>query len=145
MVRSLVRSVVVSADPDRVWSHIGDFDRLGAWHPGVPPSELEGDTEPTEVGAIRVFSIDGRVVARELLVGRDAAARTYSYQVLDPMLPISDYIATLAVRPHAGGTEIHWSAEYQADDDAAVATVEQMFGDGVYVTGLNAVATYFAD
>jgi len=141
MVRSLVRSIVVDADADTVWAHIGDFDGLGAWHPSVPPAELEGD--PTQVGSIRTFSVDARVVARELLVARDPAARTYSYEVLDPMLPISDYVATLAVTPQGEGSEIRWSAEYKSEDDA-VATVEQIFGDGVYVAGLQAVQANFA-
>ncbi|WFR72538.1 SRPBCC family protein [Prescottella defluvii] len=141
MDRSLVRTIVVAGDADSVWAHIGDFDGLGAWHPAVPPAELEGD--PTRVGSIRTFSVDGQVVARELLVARDPEARTYSYQVLDPMLPISDYVATLAVTPQGDGSEIRWSAEYKSEDEA-VATVEQIFGDGVYVTGLQAVQEHFA-
>lgn len=142
MARSLVRSIVVAADADSVWSHIGDFGGLGAWHPSVPPAELEGD--PTQVGSLRIFSVDGRVVAREQLVARDPEARTYSYEVLEPMLPIRDYVATLAVTPHDGGSEIRWSARYESEDDA-VATVEQVFGDGVYVPGLEAVQAHFAN
>ncbi|MFM1725346.1 MULTISPECIES: SRPBCC family protein [Rhodococcus] len=142
MARSLVRSIVVAADADSVWSHIGAFDGLGTWHPSVPPAELEGD--PTQVGSIRTFSVDGRVVAREELVAHDPEARSYSYEVLDPMLPIRDYVATLAVTPQADNkSEIRWTARYEAEDDA-VATVEQIFGDGVYVAGLQAVQEHFA-
>ncbi|MCA1007096.1 SRPBCC family protein [Rhodococcus hoagii] len=141
MARSLVRSIVVAADADSVWSHIGAFDGLGAWHPSVPPAELEGD--PTQVGSIRTFSVDGRVVAREELVAHDPEARSYSYEVLDPMLPIRDYVATLAVTPQGDKSEIRWSATYESEDDA-VATVEQIFGDGVYVAGLQAVQAHFA-
>ncbi|RVW08641.1 SRPBCC family protein [Prescottella agglutinans] len=142
MTRSLVRTIVVAADADSVWAHIGNFGGLGEWHPAVPPAELEGD--PTQVGSIRSFSVEGRVVARELLVARDPEARSYSYQVLDPMLPISDYVATLEVTPQGDKSEIRWSAEYKSEDDA-VATVEQIFGDGVYVAGLQAVQAHFAD
>jgi len=142
MARSLVRSIAVPADADSVWSHVGDFAGLGSWHPGVPPAELEGD--PTRVGAIRTFSVDGRVVAREELVARDPGARTYSYQVLDPMLPIENYVATLTVIPQGDGSELRWSAEYESEDDA-VATVEQVFGDGVYAAGLEAVQKHFAN
>lgn len=141
MARSLVRSITVAADADTVWSLIGDFAGLGAWHPSVPPAQLEGD--PTQVGSIRTFSVDGRVVAREELVARDPEARTYSYEVLDPMLPIRDYVATLAVNPEGDKSEIRWSARYESEDDA-VATVEQIFGDGVYVAGLQAVQEHFA-
>jgi hypothetical protein len=135
--RELVRTAVVSADPDTVWALIGDFHGLGSWHPYVPPSTADED------GAVRVFSVEGRVVARERLLSRDDAGRSYTYTVLDPMLPISDYVATLAVRPHAdGGSEVVWRADYRSDD-AAVPQVESVFGDGTYGTGLAALRERF--
>lgn len=135
--RELVRTAVVAADPDTVWALIGDFHALGAWHPHVPPSAVDED------GAVRVFSVDGRVVARERLLGRDDTARSYTYTVLDPMLPISDYVATLSVRPHADGAEVVWRADYRSED-AAVPQVEAVFGDGTYGTGLAALQARFA-
>lgn len=60
------------------------------------------------------------------------------------MLPIRDYVAALAVIPQESGSEIRWSAIYESEDDA-VATVEQIFGDGVYVAGLKAVQEHFAN
>lgn len=136
--RELVRTAVVDADPDTVWALIGDFHGLAAWHPHVPPSEKDDD------GAVRLFRVDGKVVARERLLSRDDAARSYTYTVLDPMLPIGDYVATLAVRPHPDGvSQVVWRADYRAED-AVVPQVEAVFGDGTYGTGLAALQARFA-
>jgi len=142
--RSLERSAVIAADPDRVWAAIGDFGRLADWHPHVPPSAIEDDANPQVPGAVRVFAIDGKVVARERLLDRDSDARRYRYTLLDPVvLPVGDYVATLAVHPHTGGAEVRWSAEYRAPDEV-VPQVESLFGDGTYGSGLDALRALFA-
>jgi hypothetical protein len=136
----LRRTATVNAAPAEVWDLIGGFGSLGAWHPHVPPSTVEGGADPETPGAVRVFAIDGKVVARERLLGKEATA--YTYTVIDPMLPITDYVATLAVRPHADGAEIDWTADY-AGADEVVPQVEAIFGDGTYGTGLAALRARF--
>ncbi|MFE9046043.1 SRPBCC family protein [Streptomyces sp. NPDC007818] len=137
--RTLVRSLVVPADPDTVWALVGGFDGLGDWHPHVPPATVEDGADPELPGAVRVFTLDGAVVARERLLARDPAARSYRYTLLEPLaLPVEEYVATLAVTGHPDGAELRWTASYRAPD-ALVPKVEAAFGDGVYATGLDAV------
>ncbi|MFF2777292.1 SRPBCC family protein [Streptomyces sp. NPDC058052] len=137
--RTLERSLVIPAAPDTVWALVGGFATLADWHPHVPPATLEDGADPEVPGAVRVFTRDGAVVARELLLDRDPAARRYRYTLLDPLaLPVEEYVATLAVAPHPEGAELRWSAVYRAPD-ALVPRVEAGFGDGVYATGLDAV------
>ncbi|MFD3536218.1 SRPBCC family protein [Streptomyces sp. NPDC058664] len=141
--RTLERSTVLAAGPDAVWAVIGDFGALADWHPHLPPSTLEGGAGPEIPGAVRVFAVDGTVVARERLLDRDAEARSYRYALLDPVaLPVADYVATLAVRPHADGAEVRWSATYRSPDDV-VPRVESLFGDATYGTGLAALRARF--
>ncbi|MFF8375947.1 SRPBCC family protein [Streptomyces sp. NPDC015661] len=141
--RTLERSAVLPATPDAVWAVVGDFGALADWHPHVPPSTLEADGDPAAPGTVRVFAVDGVAVARERLLDRDAAARSYRYTLLEPvMLPVRDYVATLAVRPHPDGAEVRWSASYRSADDV-VAQVEAVFGDGTYGTGLAALRARF--
>ncbi|MCX5402881.1 SRPBCC family protein [Streptomyces sp. NBC_00335] len=73
--RELVRTAVVPAAPDAVWELVGRFGALDAWHPYVPKAVIEGGSDPEQPGAVRVFSIEGTVVAREELLDRDPAAR----------------------------------------------------------------------
>ncbi|MDV5143043.1 SRPBCC family protein [Streptomyces sp. SBC-4] len=143
--RTIERSTVLAATPDEVWSVIGGFDTLAAWHPHVPPSTLEHDADPETPGAVRVFALDGTVVARERLLDHDhdPGARSYRYALLDPVaLPVAGYVATLAVRAHPDGAEVHWSAAYEAPDEVA-AQVEAGFGDGTYAAGLAALRVRF--
>ncbi|MEV7794281.1 SRPBCC family protein [Streptomyces sp. NPDC087512] len=140
---SIERSTVLPAAPDEVWAAVGDFGGLADWHPHLPPSTVEDGAGPEHPGAVRVFAVDGKVVARERLLDRDADARWYRYTLLDPLvLPFGDYVATLAVRPHADGAEVHWSAVYHGPDEL-VPRVESLIGDGIYATGLEALRTRF--
>ncbi|MFF8410755.1 SRPBCC family protein [Streptomyces omiyaensis] len=137
--RTLVRSIVIPAGPDAVWAVAGGFATLGDWHPHVPPATLEDGAGPETPGAVRVFTADGTVVARERLLAHDPAGRRYRYALLDPLaLPVEEYVATLAVAPHPEGAQVSWSAAYRAPD-ALVPRVEALFGDGVYATGLDAL------
>ncbi|GHB70956.1 hypothetical protein GCM10010377_71990 [Streptomyces viridiviolaceus] len=142
--RTLVRSTVLAATPGQVWAAIGDFGGLARWHPHVPPSTIEDDADPEDPGAVRAFAIDGKVVARERLLDRDPEAHWYRYTLLDPLvLPVGDYVATIAVHPHADGAEVRWSAVYQGPDEV-VPQVESLFGDSTYGTGLDALRARFA-
>ncbi|MBP2579685.1 carbon monoxide dehydrogenase subunit G [Streptomyces sp. PvR006] len=137
--RTLERSTVLAATPDAVWAVVGDFGALADWHPHLPPSRAEEDGDPEVPGTVRVFAVEGTVVARERLLDHDADARSYRYALLDPLvLPVHDYVATLAVRPHPEGSEVTWSAVYRSEDDVA-AQVESLFGDGTYGPGLAAL------
>ncbi|MFI0981031.1 SRPBCC family protein [Streptomyces sp. NPDC021093] len=138
----LTRTVTVNATPAEVWALIGGFGTLGDWHPYAPQSTIEDGADPEVPGAVRVFAIDGKVVARERLLGREETA--YTYALLDPMVPISDFVATLAVRPHTDGAEIDWSADYRAGSDDVVAQLEELFGDGMYGAGLAVLQEKFA-
>ncbi|MDQ8706046.1 hypothetical protein RCO28_26745 [Streptomyces sp. LHD-70] len=82
---------------------------------------IEDDADPEVPGAVRAFAIDGKVVAREHLLDRDADARWYRCILLDPMvLPVGVYGATLAVHPHADGAEVRWPAAYQGPDEVVL-------------------------
>ncbi|MFC8868775.1 SRPBCC family protein [Streptomyces sp. NPDC057148] len=142
--RTLERSAVLAAGPDEVWAVVGDFGGLAGWHPHLPPSTLEDGADAEVPGAVRAFAVGGQVVARELLLDHDAEARRYRYVLLDPVaLPVDEYVATLAVHPHADGAEVRWSAVYRGTDDV-VQRVESLFGDGTYGTGLDALRERFA-
>jgi hypothetical protein len=141
---SLSRSVVVPAAPEKVWELVSDFGDLTGWHPLLPPCPIEDGKPADQPGAVRAFTMpDGTVVSREELLAYDAAGRSYSYTLIDPFLPITDYRATFVVRPHADGAEVVWSAVYEGPDEV-VAQVDEIFADGVYAAGLASLKDRFA-
>ncbi|MYW06189.1 SRPBCC family protein [Streptomyces sp. SID3343] len=137
------RSAVIAATPDKVWDVVGDFNSLSAWHPSVPPSTIEGGGDANTPGAVRSFAIDGDVLSREELTAYDASAYRMEYKLIQVPFPVTDYHATLQVRPHADGSEVVWSATYEGADDI-VPTVEEIFAEGTYGAGLAALRERFA-
>ncbi|EST36534.1 SRPBCC family protein [Streptomyces roseochromogenus] len=94
--------------------------------------------------AVRVFAVDGHLVVRECLLDRDSHAHRYRYVLLDPVVPpVSGYVVTLAVHPHADGVEFRWSAVRQSAAEV-MPQVESLFGDGTYGGGLDALRARFA-
>jgi uncharacterized protein YndB with AHSA1/START domain len=140
--QTLERTADIDASPDQVWKLIGDFQSLAEWHPALPPSERRDGPDGEE---FRVFKVGDQVVATERLVSHLDAERRYSYAIVDPFLPIADYLATLAVLPRdGGGARVEWTATYRANTPEAVAQVDQIFGDGTYGAGLEALRARFA-
>ncbi|NMM90764.1 hypothetical protein B2J88_41655 [Rhodococcus sp. SRB_17] len=138
----LLRTITLPTDSDQIWSVIKGFDKLASWHPRIPPSEMEGNTDPNTPGSVRRFIVDGNVVAREKLIEHDDQGRTYSYEVLDKPIPVDNYIARIEVVPTPDGCEVRWTATYDGADEI-IPVVETAFGDGVYSVGLDALRDRF--
>ncbi len=139
--QKVTESVTVSASPDAVWKHIGDFAALHAWHPAVESSETTAGSQP---GSIRTLQLKGGGTIVEELTRHSAEDRRLAYKMKDPgPVPVTNYSSTLSVAPGADGTSVvEWrGAFYRGDpnnnpppeknDDAAIAAVT-----GIYKTGL---------
>ncbi|HEY1828092.1 MAG TPA: SRPBCC family protein [Acidimicrobiales bacterium] len=105
--------VTVNAAPDAVWEKIGDFGGVAGFMPGIDSCVLEGDD--------RVLSLMGMSI-RERLTGRDEAARSITYSVVDGV-PIESHTATITVEPAGDGSKVTWSYDVSPDEMAPI------FGD----------------
>jgi uncharacterized protein YndB with AHSA1/START domain len=117
----------IAAPIDAVWACFADFGDLRAWAPGTPSVRVEG----SGVGAVRFVSNEGQPEIRERLAAYDAAAHTFTYEMLDSPFQFTDYVAT--VRLHAldpQRTRIEWSSTFTPKD----APEEQVVGlvDAIY-------------
>lgn len=104
-------------DADRVWAITGDFGGLKAWLPGITACRVEGEGVGNAVRIVDVF--DGSVT-RERLAALDAAARRYSYDLLEAkgIDASAQYHATFTVTPlGAGRCRIDWQAAFTVPDD----------------------------
>jgi hypothetical protein len=141
---TVTASTVLEAPPDRVWSLLRDFARIGDWHPYLPAARIENG--PVDrVGAARVFATPQGGEHRETLVALDDLTRTTTYRFDDDAgLPVRDYRATIAVRDAGDGERalVTWSARYDCDaaDEAALAAQVR---DGILRPGLHALADRF--
>jgi carbon monoxide dehydrogenase subunit G len=105
--------VTIAAAPDVVWQKVGDFGGLGNFFPGIESFRLEGDD--------RVIGMFGMEI-RERLLGKDDAARTITYSVVDGV-PVDSHTATISVEEKDGGSRVIWAYDVSPDEMAPI------FGD----------------
>jgi hypothetical protein len=124
----------VSADPETAWRAIGGFCGIASWHPAVTACE-----ESTTGGATyRNLTLGDGGKLLEKLVGRDDAARSYSYTIEDGPLPVADYKSTIKVVPSENGSILDWSGTFEADGVSESEAAEIV--TGIYQAGLDALA-----
>src|SRR5271163_2662676 len=98
----------INLPPDELWQIIGGFGSRPDWIPEVCQSRL-GDG-----GRVRYLHDPiGRPFVEKLEL-YDAAARSYSYSIVESPIAVSDYLATISVSPVNGGRESHveWSTRF---------------------------------
>jgi hypothetical protein len=116
---STYQSIVLDAEPDKVWDTVKNFHDLG-WAPNVITScEKVGDTDQASAGAKRV--LNGAI--HETLIEFNNEKRFLRYQITDGPSPISkeevkNYFGTLRVVPvtEGKGTFLEWHSEWEQND-----------------------------
>ena len=84
---------------EEVWSMIGNFSGLPAWHPWVEASILEPAAGGVGCRVTNVGSTAGRRELSERLVFVDAAARERAYAIIAGQVPFIDYVGRFRVVP----------------------------------------------
>lgn len=124
-----------SAQPaSAVWAKIGDFCGIAKWHPA-----LKGCTLSQKDGAtFRLLDLGGGATVLEKLVARDDAKRSYTYAIVEGVLPVQNYLSTLSVEEAGAGSKIVWTGKFDAKGatDAEAAKVIS----GVYKAGQDVLA-----
>jgi hypothetical protein len=126
---NVTRSGAFSASADEVWSVIGDFHALAAWHPAVERQSAEGD--------LRHLHLPGGGIIVERLLGEETAGatRSYAYEIVSGPLPVESYRSVLAVAPAGSGSVVVWTSTFEPADEGASGVVA-----GIYEGGLKALA-----
>jgi hypothetical protein len=107
-LQTIAESVELAADPDEVWSSIGQFSL--DWHPLVARVGLTG----TGAGQLRtIATLDGKEIV-ERLDAIDNAKRSYRYKLVAGV-PASHYTGVLEVRPKGSGCVADWRVQYLAN------------------------------
>jgi carbon monoxide dehydrogenase subunit G len=111
---SIIRTAAIDAPPDVVWAALRDF---GALHVRLAPGFVT-DTRLEDEGT-RVVTFASGAVAREVLVGRDDAARRLSYSVVESPLGATHHNASAQVfADGAGGSHFVWTTDVLPDEVA---------------------------
>jgi hypothetical protein len=128
------RTLDITAAPDVVWASLTDFGNVQRVAPGfVRDCRSDGDD--------RIVTFASGAVARERLVGVDAAARRLAYTVVEGRLPSTHHQATVEVVevPGQGGScRLVWTTDVLPDELAEPIGGLMDAGADAMVRGLSA-------
>lgn len=136
----VVRSTIIDAPVDRLWSVLRDFNGHDRWHPIVAKSEIERAYPPDRIGCIRRFLLrDGNELREQLLTLSDLEM-TFSYCLLDTPIPLFNYVAHVRLLPVTDGNRSfwHWESRFTTPPGRE-AELARLVGDEVYTNGIEAV------
>ena len=141
----VMRSVVIDAPIETVWTAIRHFDRVVDWNPGVSAAVLESG-QSTEVGAVRRLDIVDGTQFRETLLAHSDLEHFYTYDIIDSPLNCENYIATHGLIEITDGhrTLSYWRGEFDCapqDRDE----LEQIVGQMIYHDAQCALNTYLQE
>jgi len=130
------QSTVIHAPVGRVWAVVRDFNGLPNWHNAIVESRIEQDMPADQIGCIRNFSLQDGGRIREQLVALSDFDLTFSYSILDSVMPLKNYLATMSLQPITENdhTFIDWSAEFVCAAEEEVGLVE-LIGNEVFQGG----------
>lgn len=139
--QKVVETVTIKAPPAMVWALVGDFGGIQKWHPAIKSVKLETKGSDT----FRLLTLkDGGTIYERLKEKNDADMRL-KYEIVEGVLPVSDYYAMITVKPGANPNEstVEWMGRFYRkyklnppippgqDDESAVKAVEGIFKPGL--------------
>jgi NADPH:quinone reductase-like Zn-dependent oxidoreductase len=134
------RSTVIDAPVDAVWGVLRDFNGHAEWHPAIAASAIEGEARGDQVGSVRRFRLAQGGELREQLLWLSDCDRAFGYCILDAPLPLTDYVATMRVRPVTAEETSFcvWEGRFQAPVGEQ-ARLAALVGDEIYAAGFEAL------
>ncbi len=142
-VLKVSKSVDIAAPADTVWAKVKNFDSINTWHPAFAKDQITSGKNNV-VGAERLLTLGDGGTIKEKLLGFDDKGRTFKYEILEGVLPVSDYKSTFSVKSTGkNSSQATWSATFKrkdvgpkpaanADDETATKTIS-----GAYQAGLD--------
>jgi hypothetical protein len=141
----IVKSTVVDAPVDRVWSVLRDFNGHDRWHPAVATSAIERGAPSDKVGCVRRFRLKDGAELREQLLTLSDLEQTFSYCLLDTPVPLFNYVAHVRLMPVTDGDRTFWSWESRFTTRAGEeAAMTEMVGEQIYQAGFDAIRRHLA-
>jgi mxaD protein len=138
----VTQTVDIAAPASKVWDAAKNFDQLNTWLPPVAKDEIV-DGQNNTVGAVRLLTLKDGGTVKEKLLAFTPAARTFRYQIVESVLPVSHYTSVFAVKSAGKGkSTVTWSGRFKRknegaspgdneNDKAATDTITQVYQAGL--------------
>ncbi|MDZ4099855.1 MAG: SRPBCC family protein [Methylophilaceae bacterium] len=135
------KSIVIKAEPEKVWAIVKDFGGIHKWHPGVASTKVEKKGNDT----FRTLTLKSGGTVYNKLRSADDADMKMRYEIVEGSLPVADYNAFMTVKPgpNAGETTVNWVGRFYRvyklnppipegqDDESALNAVTSMYDAGL--------------
>ena len=139
-------STIINAPIETVWDRIKDFNGLSNWHPMIQSSRIEEGFANGVVGCIRELTLkDGGEIVREELLGYSNLDYSIVYNILESNMPVTDYIASMRLRPVVDGniTFFEWSVTFNIDPGHDGNEQTDFFTSEVFQSGFDGLKEIF--
>lgn len=137
------KTVRIKAPVDMVWNAVKDFDAINTWHPAVDKDEIVAGKN-NKAGAERLLTLKGGGTIKERLLRFNPANHTFAYEIVEGVLPVSDYRSRVVVKSADDNkSTVTWSGRFKrknvganpADNENDKTAVDAV--SGVYQAGLD--------
>lgn len=108
--------IEINAPTSAVWSKLHNFSDMGAWHPAVIKTELvEGQNN--KAGAVRLLTLQDGGNIKEKLTNYKFKEKSFEYEIIEGVLPVSNYVSTLTVSEDKDGKSlVVWKGNFKRKD-----------------------------
>lgn len=135
------KSIVIKAEPAKVWAIVKDFGGIHKWHPAVASTKVEKKGSDT----FRLLTLKSGGTVYNKLRGADDETMKMRYEIVEGALPVADYNAFMTVKPgpNAGESTVNWVGRFYRvyklnppipegqDDASALNAVTGMYDAGL--------------
>jgi hypothetical protein len=130
-------SSVIEAPIALVWKYLRDFEGVARYYDRVKSATIADGKTADTVGCERVAVLEDGSTVRERLVALSDSEHCASYSLLTQGLALTNYIATVRLRPITDGnwTFIEWSSTYEVAL-ADVQAVHEFVEEDVYLRAM---------
>ena len=139
--QKVTETITIKAPPAKVWALLSDFNGMPKWHPAVKSSKVESKGGNT----FRLLTLKDGGTIYECLKDKNDADMRLKYEIVEGVLPVSDYYAAITVKPGAYANEstVEWMARFYRkyklnppipagqDDESAIKAVKGVFQPGL--------------
>ena len=142
----VVKSTIIDAPTDRVWSVLRDFNGHDRWHPAVATSVIERAQSSDRIGCVRRFRLADGSELREQLLALSDLEQSFSYCLLDTPIPLFNYVAHVRLLPVTDGdrTFWHWESRFTTPTGEEKRLTE-MVGEEIYQAGFEAIREHLRE
>jgi hypothetical protein len=140
----LFKSTIIDAPVADVWRVLRNFDSVPLWSADVSEAVIEDGGVADRIGCIRKLTLPDGSFFRETLLALSDADHSFSYDIIESPLPVSNYVATQRFTPvtTTGQTFTAWAVNFEVSDEDA-AQMRKVVGTAIFESGFEGMKNYF--